>query len=222
MSTIDNDDYEALYKIILIGDSGVGKTNILSRYMYNEFKSDSKSTIGVEFSSKRITINNTLIKAQIWDTAGHERYRAITNTYYKGSNGCFIVYDITNMESFENIDKWYTDIEKVANIDITIVIVGNKCDLENERKVSIEKGKEKAKELGACFFETSALSNINIENIFNVIITNIHNKYEKKKEEGDNDEFDFVKRGGINLIESNNNNNTSSKDTDYNTLCCKL
>ena len=221
MSTTDNDDYEALYKVILIGDSGVGKTNILSRYIYNEFKSDSKSTIGVEFASKRITISNTLIKAQIWDTAGHERYRAITNTYYKGSNGCFIVYDITNMQSFENIDKWYTDIEKVANIDITIVIVGNKCDLESERKVSVEQGKEKAKELGACFFETSALSAINIDNIFNVIITNIHNKNEQKKEEGDNDEFDFVKRGGINLID--NNHNTSTKETDYQkALCCKL
>lgn len=219
MSNNDNDnDYEALYKVILIGDSGVGKTNILSRYIYNEFKSDSKSTIGVEFTSKRIKINNTSIKVQIWDTAGHERYRAITNTYYKGSNGCFIVYDITNMQSFENIDKWYTDIEKTANDAISIVIVGNKCDLENERKVPIEMGKEKAKELGACFFETSALSNINIENIFIEIITNIHNKQEKKKEEGDSDDFYFVKRRGINLITTN----TTNKETEnqQTLLCC--
>ena len=99
----DQDDYEQLYKIIIIGDSGVGKSNILGRYLHDEFKEDTKSTVGVEFGSKKMQIENATIKLQIWDTAGQERYRSITSAYYKGAKGCFIVYDITISQSFDDI-----------------------------------------------------------------------------------------------------------------------
>ena len=162
----EDDSYDQLYKIILIGDASVGKSNILSRYLSNVFKQDTKSTVGVEFGSKKVSVNGVNVKLQIWDTAGQERYRAITSAYYKGSKGCIIVYDITSEKSFEDVEKWYEEINKTAGKDICIVLVGNKCDLESERKVSIEMGENKAKNLGFAFFETSALSNIQIGKAF--------------------------------------------------------
>ena len=158
----EESSYELLYKVIIIGDTAVGKSNILSRYVKDEFSSNSKSTVGVELGIKFLKIKNTKTKIQIWDTAGQERYRAITSSYFKGSNGCFIVYDITNEASFNNIENWYEQIQKETSKDIPILLVGNKCDLEDERKVPIEKGKEKAQNLNCAFFETSALKKINI------------------------------------------------------------
>ena len=159
----EESSYELLYKVIIIGDTAVGKSNILSRYVKDEFSSNSKSTVGVELGIKFLKIKNTKTKIQIWDTAGQERYRAITSSYFKGSNGCFIVYDITNEASFNNIENWYEQIQKETSKDIPILLVGNKCDLEDERKVPIEKGKEKAQNLNCAFFETSALKKINID-----------------------------------------------------------
>ena len=190
--TDDPDNYEQLYKIIIIGDSGVGKSNILGRYLHNEFKHDTKSTVGVEFGSKQLKVDGVNIKLQIWDTAGEERYRAITSAYYKGSKGCFIVYDITSEISFENVEKWYEEIRKSAEKEISVILVGNKCDLENERKVSIELGQSKAKNLNSPFFETSALNNTNIVTAFQSISENIYNRCKNEKNLEDDDDYEIV------------------------------
>lgn len=143
MATTDN--YDMIFKIVLIGDSYVGKTNILSRYLQNEFSQDSKATVGVEFGSKNFNIEGNNVKAQIWDTAGQERYQAITNAYYKGAKGAFIVYDITRKTSFNSIDKWVTNIKANGHPNLSIILVGNKCDLESNREVSKEEAEQLAK-----------------------------------------------------------------------------
>ena len=183
----ESNNYDLLYKIIIIGDTCVGKSNILSRYLKNEFKEDSKSTVGVELGTKFLKIKGTGAKIQIWDTAGQERYRSITSSYFKGSHGCFIVYDITSEISFDNVEKWYEQAQKEAGKDISVILVGNKCDLENERKVPKEKGEDKAKSFRCPFFETSALSKINIDDIFNEMVNNIYDRTGGIKNEDDDD-----------------------------------
>ena len=188
----DSEGYEQLYKIIIIGDSGVGKSNILGRYLNDEFKENSKSTVGVEFGSKKVKVNGANIKLQIWDTAGQERYRSITSAYYKGSKGCFIVYDITSEQTFDNVEKWYQEIMKSAEKEISLILVGNKCDLEEERKVSVENGQNKAKNLNCAFFETSALNNTNILKVFEAIAEDINNRCKNEKNNDDDDDYDIV------------------------------
>ena len=158
--------FDMIFKLVLIGDSSVGKTNILSKYLNDEFDQNSKPTIGVEFATKNFEIENNIVKTQIWDTAGQERYRAITSSYYKGAKGCLLVYDITRKESFENIDKWISDLKSAGNENMSIILVGNKSDLENERKVTKEEAEEKAKLYNLAFMETSALNGTNIGKAF--------------------------------------------------------
>ena len=183
----DQNNYELLYKIIIIGDTCVGKSNILSRYLKDEFREDSKSTVGVELGSKFLKVKGVGTKLQIWDTAGQERYRSITSSYFKGSHGCFIVYDITNETSFEDVNKWYEQVQKESSKEVSIILVGNKCDLENERKVSKEKGEEKARALNCPFFETSALSKLKIDDIFNEMVNNIFDRTGGPKNDDDDD-----------------------------------
>ncbi len=137
-----------IFKVVLIGDSGVGKTNIMSRYIKDEFSIETKTTVGVEFGAKKLEINGNNIKAQIWDTAGQERYKSITNAYYKGAKGALIVFDITRPSSFESVDKWITELKSKCDVDVSIIMIGNKCDLENERAVSKEESLRKAEQYG--------------------------------------------------------------------------
>ena len=130
----------------------------MSKYLKNEFHDDSKATVGVEFGSKQFNIDGHTIKAQIWDTAGQERYKAITSAYYKGAKGAFVVYDITRKGSFESVEKWVNDLKAAADKSLTIILVGNKCDLEDQRQVTKEQGEEKANHLELAFMETSAFS----------------------------------------------------------------
>ena len=148
---IDNDNYDLIFKLVLIGDSGVGKTNILSRYINNEFSFATKSTVGVEFGSKIIMKEDKTIKLQIWDTAGQERYRSITNAYYKGAKGAFVVYDITRKDTFINVDKWIGDLKTNGNEDVFILLIGNKCDLEDKREVSSDEVAKKAEQFKIAF-----------------------------------------------------------------------
>lgn len=184
---MDEDSYDLLYKIIIIGDSNVGKSNILSRYTKDQFQGNSKATVGVELGTKFVKVEGVGAKLQIWDTAGQERYRSLTSSYYKGCHGCFIVYDITNEQSFESINTWYEQAVKEAGKEVSIILVGNKCDLENERKVSKEKGEEKARAMNASFFETSALSKVNIDDIFKEIVNNIYQRTKGQKNDEDDD-----------------------------------
>ena len=174
---MSEEEYEMMVKVIIIGDSSVGKTNIMSKYLKNQFHEDSKATVGVEFGSKLFTINGHNIKAQIWDTAGQEKYKAITGAYYKGSKGAFVVYDITRKETFESVDKWVNDLLCECDKNLTIILIGNKNDLENQRQVTKEQGEEKAKSFQLGFFEMSALTGNNLELGFNTLISEIYHKF---------------------------------------------
>ena len=173
----DEEEYEMMTKIILIGDSSVGKTNIMSKYLKNQFNENSKATVGVEFGSKLFNLNGHNVKAQIWDTAGQEKYKAITGAYYKGSKGAFVVYDITRKETFDSVDKWINDLKMLGDPRLIIIIIGNKCDLEEKREILKEQGEEKAKSFGCAFLETSALSGDNIEKGFEMMINEIFKKF---------------------------------------------
>ena len=182
---MEDEEYSLIFKMILIGDSGVGKSNILSRYINNSFSETTRSTVGVELSAKVEEINNTKIKIQIWDTAGQERYKSITKTYYKGAKGALIIYDITNKESFKNVDKWINDLKESGDDDVSILIVGNKCDLEASREVTTDEVKKKAELYKMAYCETSALKGENIDNAFRTLIKIVVEKNEKKKNEED-------------------------------------
>ena len=183
---MEDDNYEMMFKVVLVGDSFVGKTNIMSKYLKNEFHEDSKATVGVEFGSRQFNIEGHVIKAQIWDTAGQERYKAITSAYYKGAKGAFIVYDITRKESFDNVTKWAEQLKSTADKNLTIIIVGNKTDLEDQRQVTSEEGQNKANELESAFIETSALSGSNLDKGFEMMINEVYKKcHEEMLAEGD-------------------------------------
>ena len=160
-------------KLLLIGDSNVGKTSLLLRYLDNTFSDKYITTIGVEFKSKDITLNNKTYKIHIWDTAGQERYKSITRNFYKHAEGIIFVYDITNKTSFSNLKNWISTAENEA--DFKIIIVGNKLDMESRREVSIEQLKKLAKKKNCKYFETSAKDNINVENLFLSIINEMIN-----------------------------------------------
>ena len=178
---LEDENYDLIFKIVLIGDSGVGKTNILSRYINNEFSLATQSTVGVEFGSKIIKKNGKVIKLQIWDTAGQERYKSITSAYYKGSKGAFVVYDITRKTTYDNIDKWIGELKTNGSEDVLIMLVGNKSDLEEKREVITEEVEKKAQEQKLAFCETSALNGKNVEYAFENLINEILKKVEKDK-----------------------------------------
>lgn len=168
--------------MVLIGESGVGKTNLLSRFTRNEFNHDSRTTIGVEFSTRTLTLDGHLVKAQIWDTAGLERYRAITSAYYRGAVGALLVYDITKHQSYESVDRWLKELYDHADASILVMLVGNKSDLKDEaREVPTEEAKMYADSNGLLFMETSALDSTNVELSFETILRDIYKKVLKSK-----------------------------------------
>lgn len=172
-------NYDYLFKFILIGDSTVGKTCILTRFVDGWFKAESDPTIGVEFGSKVLKCKSGLtVRLQVWDTAGQESFRSITRSYYRGAIGALLVYDITNSSSFENLPTWLKDSLDATNQNIGLVLVGNKCDLESERQVNKEVAKNFAKENNLLFLETSAKSGTNIEKIFQILSEKILTKIE--------------------------------------------
>ncbi|KAF5727361.1 ras-related protein Rab11C [Tripterygium wilfordii] len=173
-------EYDYLFKIVLIGDSGVGKSNILSRFTRNEFCLESKSTIGVEFATRTLQVEGKTVKAQIWDTAGQERYRAITSAYYRGAVGALLVYDITKSQTFDNVQRWLRELRDHADSNIVIMMAGNKSDLNHLRAVSEEDGHTFAEREGLSFLETSALEATNVEKAFQTILAEIYNIISKK------------------------------------------
>ncbi|KAJ0984050.1 hypothetical protein J5N97_002406 [Dioscorea zingiberensis] len=173
-------EYDYLFKIVLIGDSGVGKSNILSRFTRNEFCLESKSTIGVEFATRTLQIEGKTVKAQIWDTAGQERYRAITSAYYRGAVGALLVYDITKRQTFDNVQRWLRELRDHADSNIVIMMAGNKSDLKHLRSVQEEDAQEFAEKEGLSFLETSALEAHNIEKAFQTVLTEIYHIISKK------------------------------------------
>jgi len=166
--------YDYLFKVVLIGDSGVGKSNLLSRFTRNEFNLESKSTIGVEFATRSINVDGKTLKAQIWDTAGQERYRAITAAYYRGAVGALLVYDISKQATYANVNRWLKELRDHADSNIVITLVGNKSDLKHLRAVSTEEAKQYSADNNLSFIETSALDASNVDAAFQNILTDIY------------------------------------------------
>ncbi|PON37410.1 Small GTP-binding domain containing protein [Trema orientale] len=173
-------EYDYLFKVVLIGDSGVGKSNILSRFTRNEFCLESKSTIGVEFATRTLQVEGKTVKAQIWDTAGQERYRAITSAYYRGAVGALLVYDITKRQTFDNVQRWLRELRDHADSNIVIMMAGNKADLNHLRAISSEDAGALAEKEGLSFLETSALEALNVEKAFQSILLDIYQIISKK------------------------------------------
>lgn len=172
--------YDYLFKLLLIGDSGVGKTCVLFRFSEDAFNATFISTIGIDFKIRTIELDGKKIKLQIWDTAGQERFRTITTAYYRGAMGIMLVYDITNEKSFDNIRNWIRNIEEHASRDVEKMILGNKCDMNDKRQVSKEKGEQLAIEHGIKFMETSAKASINVEEAFFTLARDIKTKMDRK------------------------------------------
>ncbi|KAF8177621.1 ras family-domain-containing protein [Pholiota molesta] len=170
----EGSNYDYLFKVVLIGDSGVGKSNLLSRFTRNEFNLESKSTIGVEFATRSINVDGKTVKAQIWDTAGQERYRAITSAYYRGAVGALLVYDIAKHATYVNVTRWLKELRDHADSNIVIMLVGNKSDLKHLRAVPTDEAKAFSTENGLSFIETSALDASNVESAFQTILTDIY------------------------------------------------
>lgn len=187
--TEEEENYNMIFKIVLVGDSGVGKTNLLLRYLKNEFNTQTKATVGVEFGNTKVQIDNALIKAQIWDTAGQERYRSITSAYYKGAHGALIVYDITRKDSFDSVEKWLSDLKNNGEEKMVIMAIGNKCDMVNERVISTEEGEAKAQRNNIAFLETSALNATNVAKAFDELIQKLYVAFKKDFEDNDEDDL---------------------------------
>ena len=193
----NNQEYDYLFKLLLIGNSSVGKSSLLFRFVENVWDDNFVPTIGVDFVIKKILIfnkfllqklktlevNGKKVKLQIWDTAGQERFKNITASYYRGGNGVLVVYDITDRDSFENLNSWLIEIEKNANKNVYKLLIGNKCDLEDKRKVTYQEGKDFAESNGMKFIETSAKTASKVQEAFE-LLTNEIIKFNINKEKG--------------------------------------
>ncbi|CAL0322586.1 unnamed protein product [Lupinus luteus] len=174
------EDYDYLFKVVLVGDSGVGKSNLLSRFTRNEFSSETRSTIGVEFATRTIQIDDKVIKAQIWDTAGQERYRAITSAYYRGAAGALLVYDVSKHITFENVERWLNELRYHTDANTVIMLVGNKADLRRLRAVATDEAATLAERENTYFIETSARESLNVDNAFTEVLTKIYHVVSRK------------------------------------------
>lgn len=206
-----DDSYNFVFKVVLIGESGVGKSNLLSRFTKNEFNHDSRTTIGVEFSTRTVQLDNFTIKAQIWDTAGLERYRAITSAYYRGAVGALLVYDISKHLTYENAERWLKELYDHADPHMVVMLVGNKSDLESLRTVPTDEAKAFADKRGLLYMETSALDSTNVEAAFNEVLTEIHRKVTSKQ----------VTRGSISAVTLSGSLGPNSEAQEERRGCCK-
>jgi len=168
-----NPEYDYLFKLLLIGDSGVGKSCLLLRFAEDTYTESYISTIGVDFKIRTIELEGKTIKLQIWDTAGQERFRTITSSYYRGAHGIIVVYDVTDYESFNNVKQWLHEIDRYACENVNKLLVGNKSDLESKRAVKFDTAKEFADTLGIEFLETSAKNSTNVEQAFQTMAAQI-------------------------------------------------
>ncbi|CAH1382378.1 hypothetical protein MTP99_006352 [Tenebrio molitor] len=174
-------DYDHLFKLLIIGDSGVGKSSLLLRFADNTFSGSYITTIGVDFKIKTVSLDGQKVKLQIWDTAGQERFRTITSTYYRGTHGVIVVYDVTNGESFANVKRWLHEIEQNCDV-VNRVLVGNKNDTPDRKVVLTEDAQRFADTMNIQLFETSAKDNINVEEMFMAITRLVLRSKQEMKE----------------------------------------
>ncbi|KAK2986401.1 hypothetical protein RJ640_022399 [Escallonia rubra] len=229
---------EYLFKVVVVGDSAVGKSNLLSRYARDEFNPHSKATIGVEFQTQSMEIGGKEVRAQIWDTAGQERFRAVTSAYYRGAVGALIVYDISRSTTFDSIPRWLDELKihfdyvilmprevqadynnyHAVHSDTTVarMLVGNKCDLEHIRAVSVEEGKCLAESEGLFFMETSALDSTNVRTAFEMVIREIYNNVSRKVLNSDSYKAEL----SVNRVSLVKNGSDGSKPIQTNYSCC--
>ena len=172
-------NFDYLFKYIIIGDAAVGKSNLLLRYAHGQFKPEYQLTIGVEFGAKNVVIRNKTYRIQIWDTAGQENFRSITRAYYKNSVCALVVYDISSRDSFNNVSTWIEDCRNNSSEKIFMVLIGNKSDLADKRQVSTEEGRELAEKYEMKFYETSAKTGENVNDIFNDSVDEIAKKMDQ-------------------------------------------
>lgn len=208
--TADGPDYEYLFKLLLIGNSGVGKSCILMRYADNSFTENFFNTIGVDFKIKTISLHDQVIKMQIWDTAGQDRFRTLTSSYYRGAHGIIIVYDVTNRDSFDNVRIWMQEIEKFASENVNKLLVGNKSDLEEQREVTYDEGVELAKKFDIPFLEVSAKNALHVDDTFTTMAEEIQKRFLKEKSQK-KDKKDFIFGGSTPTSLTLNTNNQEQK-----------
>eukprot|EP00850_Spirogloea_muscicola_P000784 SM000003S11029 [mRNA] locus=s3:478165:479731:- [translate_table: standard] len=200
--------------------AGVGKTNLASRFAHNEFHGDSKATIGVEFRSKTLAIEGKEVKAQIWDTSGQERYRAVTSVYYRGALGALLVYDISRRSTFDNVSQWLREIRCQGDSNLVVMLVGNKTDLESLRAVPTERGLELAEREGMYFMETSALDSTNVQEAFESVITEIYNNVSKRVSAFDEFDNPLAPNNGTKLLVVNNAQSNQEETEKKRASCC--
>jgi len=197
-------DYDYLFKLLLIGDSGVGKSCLLLRFADNTYTDSYISTIGVDFKIRTLDIDGKTVKLQIWDTAGQERFRTITSSYYRGAHGIIVVYDVTDKVSFNNVKQWLGEIDRYACQSVNKLLVGNKADLTEKKVVEYVEAKEFADSLGISFLETSAKSSQNVEEAFLTMTRQIKERVSKSHEGPQ-------KQGGSGVDISRNNKQLKQK-----------
>ena len=201
MEYSDNIDY--LFKLVVLGESGVGKTNIILRYSKNKFDANSTSTVGVDFSLSFIDIDGKNIKIQFWDTAGQERLKSLASNYYNNANGAILVYDISDRNSFEKIAYWKNEILTHSSPDIKIILLGNKCDLLEEREVSLAEGQDFARKENFFFMEVSAKQekgNVVKDAVTELVREILENEIEKNQKEGQqNHKKSLLKEEGLSV-----------------------
>jgi Ras-related protein Rab-8A len=168
--------FDMQIKLLMIGDSGVGKTCLLLRYANDSFSPTFITTIGIDFKIKNIQLDNKRIKLQIWDTAGQERFRTITTSYFRGAQGILLVYDVTDRNSFISIRNWVAQIQMHADVNVNKILIGNKCDCAEQRAISYAEGDSLATEYNISFYETSAKQDVNVEKSFITIATDVKNR----------------------------------------------
>ena len=201
------EEYDFIFKVLLLGNSDVGKSSLILRYVDQTWSDTFVPTIGVDFKVKSLEIDDKKIKMQIWDTAGQERFRNVISSYFRGSHGGFVIYDITNRDSFKNLENWLSEIEKNANQNILKILVGNKNDLEDDREIKTEEGQAFANRNGMQFMETSAKMNVNVNEAFEALAKLMI-------------QFNSENKPVLNKTETKKLNASSGKDIKTKKKCC--
>lgn len=196
------------YKVVFLGKQSVGKTSLITRFMYDSFDNTYQATIGIDFLSKTMYLEDRTVRLQLWDTAGQERFRSLIPSYIRDSTVAVVVYDITNVNSFEQVTRWVEDVRAERGNDVIIVLVGNKTDLADKRHVSIDEGEKKAQELGvSLFIETSAKAGYNVKQLFRRIAAALPGIDKDEDKSGQNKMIE------VNLAQGSTVNGTSATDS---------
>lgn len=205
--------YDVLFRLLMLGDSGVGKTSMLRRFTESEFESSHISTIGVDFKMKTLEIDGVKVRVQIWDTAGQERYQTITKQYYRRAQGIIFVYDITDEASFQRISKWVGDVDEFAPHKVQRILIGNKCDEKPHRQVPSQQGVTLAKSYGMEFFETSASANTNITESFTRVTELVLQAHKSDIDDLIGSLDEYLDRAALEEESSSSQTNSSSQRT---------